>query len=97
MDNNWPPTKMASKIVILDNVNRYFSDSEFSEDKEGYVAFSFSEDEDGSELLYMMTIDFESHTFLKDELPSMYPTPLVKPYLGFFTDTFLIATFKRAE
>ena len=97
MDNNYPPTKMASKIVILDNVNRYFSDSEVSEDKEGYVAFSFSEDEDGSELLYMMTIDFESHTFLKDELPSMYPTPLVKPYLGFFTDTFLIATFKRAE
>ena len=97
MDNNWPPTMMASKIVILDNVNRYFSDSEFSEDKEGYVAFSFSTDENGSELLYMMTIDFESHTFLKDELPYMYPDPLVKPYLRFYTDTFLIATFKKAE
>ena len=96
MNNNYPPTIMASKIVILNNVNRYFSDSEFSEDKEGYVAFSFSTDEDGSELLYMMTIDYESHTFLKDEWPIIYPGPLVKPY---WTDayTFLIATFKRAE
>ena len=97
MNNNYPPTIMASKIVILNNVNRYFSDSEFSVDKEGYVAFSFSTDEDGSELLYMMTIDYESHTFLKDELPSMYPDPLVKPYLGLYPGTFLIATFKRAE
>lgn len=96
IDNNYPPTMMASKIVILDNVNRYFSGNEFSEDKEGYVAFSFSTDENGSELLYMMTIDYEPKTFLADEFAGYDLYNDTKPVLT-TTCTFLIATFKKAE
>ena len=48
-------------MVELDNVNRYFSPTEESEDKVALVGFSVNPDDD--ELLDMYIIDHHSHTF----------------------------------
>ena len=86
------------QILIFSNINRYFSSTEFSEDKEGYVGFRFSTDENNNEILNMYVIDFESKTFLANELadPEMGWYNATKPTCT-MTGTFLIANFKRAE
>lgn len=53
--------KINVQLLLLDNVNRYFSDSESSEDKEGYIGLAMSEDQT---TLRLFVLDHESTSFL---------------------------------
>ena len=54
-------------LVELDNVNRYFSSTDVSEDKVGYVGVNFiTDDETGEELLDFYVLDFVSHSFFPE-------------------------------
>lgn len=82
-------------LVELDNVNRYFSSTEVSEDKVGYVGVNFvTDDETGEELLDFYVLDFVSRSFFPEleteggwYLSTKPSSPLV----------YLNMTFKRAE
>ena len=66
--STYPPIAQT-RIAICDNINRYFSATEVSADKEGYVALGLSyDDELGAELLEMYIIDHTSHSFMKNIL-----------------------------
>ena len=95
MDNNWPPTMMASKIVILDNVNRYFSATEKSEDKEGYIGARIIDGDNGEKLLELHVFDHTSKSFMPELLKGMYGTE--KPVATLYAPTAIIATFKKAK
>lgn len=81
-------------LVELDNVNRYFSSSDVSEDKVAYVGVNFITDEEtGEELLDFYVLDFVSHSFFPEmEEFGMYVDE--KPTSPW---TYLEMTFKRAE
>ena len=81
-------------LVELDNVNRYFSSTEVSEDKVGYVGVNFVTDEEsGEELLDFYVLDFVSHSFFPEmEELGMYESE--KPTSPL---CYLEITFKRAE
>ena len=86
----------AVLLVELDNVNRFFSPAETSEDKVAYIGARFITDaETGDELLDFYVLDYESHTFCPEWLDPMYGMYMPdKPTAGM---VYLEMTFKRAE
>ena len=83
----------ALLLVELDNVNRWFSPTEQSEDKVGYLGIQFvTDDETGEELLDFYVLDYESHTFCPEFLEYMYDPE--KPTAAWGA---INLTFKRAE
>lgn len=86
----------ALLLVELDNVNRWFSPTEQSEDKVGYVGIQFiTDDETGEELLDFYVLDYESHTFCPEWNDPDYPMyESTKPTAAMM---YLNITFKRAE
>ena len=80
-------------LVSLDNVNRYFSDTEFSEDKQGYIGVNITEDENGEELLDFYVIDYTSHTFITSALNFYNKEKPVATGVGFY----IRMNFKRAN
>lgn len=84
------------QMLLLDNVNRYFSATEFSEDKEGIIALRFN-DSGEYEVLELYVIDYESKTFLSQELVDFGCYASTKPVLAAMTYAYLLANFKRAE
>lgn len=86
----------ALLLVELDNVNRWFSPDEQSDDKVGYVGIQFVTDsETGEELLDFYVLDYESHTFCPEWNDPSYPMyDATKPTASMM---YLNMTFKRAE
>lgn len=86
----------AVLLVELDNVNRWFSPTETSEDKVAYIGARFITDEEtGEELLDFYVLDYESHTFCPEWLDPVYGMYMPdKPKAGI---VYLEMTFKRAE
>ena len=86
----------AVLLVELDNVNRWFSPTETSEDKVAYIGARFITDEGtGDELLDFHVLDYESHTFCPEWLDPIYGMYMPdKPTAGI---VYLEMTFKRAE
>ena len=86
----------AVLLVELDNVNRWFSPTETSEDKVAYIGARFITDaETGDELLDFYVLDYESHTFCPEWLDPMYGMYMPdKPTAGI---VYLEMTFRRAE
>lgn len=86
----------AVLLVELDNVNRWFSPTETSEDKVAYIGARFITDEGtGDELLDFYVLDYESHTFCPEWLDPIYGMYMPdKPTAGI---VYLEMTFKRAE
>ena len=86
----------ALLLVELDNVNRWFSPDEQSDDKVGYVGIQFTTDsETGEELLDFYVLDYESHTFCPEWNDPSYPMyDATKPTASMM---YLNMTFKRAE
>jgi len=54
--------KYMANVIELDNVNRYFSATETSENKLAYVGLSI--DTEDSNLLHFLVVDHETKTFL---------------------------------
>ncbi len=55
-------TDYIANVIELDNVNRYFSETETSENKLAYVGLAI--DSEDSNLLHLLVIDHESKSFL---------------------------------
>ena len=88
-------TEIEVRLIELDNINRYFSSSEFSEDKNALVGIRLITDDSGQELLDMYIIDHNSRTFMKEltEFEALYSDkPSARDY-----GSYLNYTFKRAE
>lgn len=82
---------------IVDNVNRYFSGSDFSEDKEGYVGARIIDGPtSGTKLLELHIFDHTSKSFMPELLDfEMYSEN--KPVAIGGSHMAIIATFKKAE
>ena len=93
IDNNYPQGTKNVLLVSLDNVNRYFSDTEFSADKQGYIGVRFIE-EDGEELLDFNVIDYTAKSFNYSNFDYIYNEE--KPVAN-GAGTYINMTFKRAE
>ena len=52
-----------ANVIELDNVNRYFSETETSESKLAYLGLAL--DSEDSNLLHVLVVDHESRSFLK--------------------------------
>lgn len=92
-DNSNMYNTITLQLLELDNINRYFSSSDFSEDKVALVGVRIIQDEAGNDLLDMYVIDYEPHAFLKEL--EIYKNP-EKPVMD-FSGAYLNVTFKRAE
>ena len=55
-----------ANVIELDNVNRYFSETETSESKLAYLGLAL--DSEDSNLLHVLVVDHEARTFLKTAL-----------------------------
>ena len=55
--------KPVLQMLLLKNVNRYFSATQTSEDKEALIAVRNIEDENGETLLDVYIIDYNSKSF----------------------------------
>ena len=55
-----------ANVIELDNVNRYFSETETSESKLAYLGLAL--DSEDSNLLHVLVVDHEARTFLKNTL-----------------------------
>ena len=98
LENMSNPRTADLQIIIFDNVNRYFHESNISTDKEAYVGVRFITDEaTNTELLDMYLIDYESKSFIN--LVSMgydYMYNSSKPVID-SPGMFLNVTFKKAK
>ena len=84
------------QAFILDNVNRYFSETEKSEDKEGYIGARIIDGDNGEKLLELHVFDHTSKSFMPELLVyEMYGTE--KPVATLYAPTAIIATFKKAK
>ena len=81
---------------ILDNVNRYFSATEKSEDKEGYIGARIIDGDNGEKLLELHVFDHTSKSFMP-ELPDYYIYGTEKPVAAAYSHSAIIATFKKAK
>ena len=63
------PSFMAY-VIELDNVNRYFSETETSESKLAYLGLAL--DSEDSNLLHVLVVDHEARTFLKNAITNWY-------------------------
>ncbi len=79
-------------MITLDNTNRYFSATEFSEDKLSYVGIKIEKDADNNDILTIYTIDNEPKTWMpeiKDFLSAE------KPVAAEWSDIFMSLNLKR--
>ena len=79
-------------MITLDNTNRYFSSTEFSEDKISYVGVKIDKDADNNDLLTIYTVDNEPKTWMpeiKDFLSAD------KPVAAEWSDIFMSLQLKR--
>ena len=90
-----PPVRL--QLLELDNVNRYFTEGDVSENKTALVGVQITLDENGEELLDMYIIDYEPHSFLKELIDAYYIDPSGTPPVAATTGAFINMTFKRAE
>lgn len=98
-------TSEQLQMLKFDNINRYFSDSQTSEEKTALVAIRMITDEEsGEELLDMYIIDYNPTDFLSILYeyyclyPDNRPTTESSPGSGMLTSgAYLNLTFKRAE
>lgn len=73
LDNNYPPTTADALLISMDNINRYFSSEDVSEDKQAFVGVRLITDEETQEqLLEMFVLDYTSHSFCKSMLDYAY-------------------------
>lgn len=84
------------QLVNMDNINRYFSPTEISEDDESMIGIRFIEGENGEELLDMYLIDFIPHSFMK-ELNDGFTYDTENKPAAASTGCYFNMTFKRAE
>lgn len=57
-------------VIELDNVNRYFSETETSESKLAFLGLAL--DSEDSNLLHVLVVDHEARTFLKNAITNWY-------------------------
>ena len=83
------------QLIQMDNINRYFSSTDISEDNVALIGIRFITDDTGEELMDMYIIDHTSHSFMPElEEYMMYGTE--KPVAS-DSGCYLNMTFKRAE
>ena len=75
--------KIPVQLILLDNVNRYFSAIEQSQDTEAYIGVRFKDGDANKMEMYF--IDFDSKSFLIDKLyyEENKPTVQYYPYISF--------------
>lgn len=98
--------KLDVNLFSFNNINRYFSDTQESDNKTALVGIRFSEDEDTQdELLNLYIVDYEPKDFLNylyeiDVIdPAQSPTTMVvvKGEETLTSGAFIHMTFKKAE
>lgn len=98
LENMSNPRTADVQIIVFENVNRYFHETDMSADKEAYVGVRIITDEaTNAELLDLYVIDYESKSFIN--LVAMgydYMYNSSKPVAD-SPGMFLNATFKRAN
>lgn len=83
------------QLIQMDNINRFFSATDISDDNVALVGVRFITDDSGEELMDMYIIDHTSHSFMPElEEYMMYDTE--KP-VATSSGCYLNMTFKRAE
>lgn len=83
-------------LIEFDNINRFFSGLEVSEDKSALVGFRIiTVEETGEELLDMYVVDHTSKSFMPELLDFGMYDP--ESPVATMTGTWLNATFKKAE
>lgn len=76
-------TKVPLQLILLDNVNRYFSATEQSEDKEAYIGVCFKDGDADKMQIYF--VDYNSKSFLVDMIwyDEEKPTATYAPLISF--------------
>ena len=84
---------VSLQVLELDNINRYFTPDEQSEDKVALVGVRIIQDENNQELLDMYLFDYNPHGCLKELNEFVMPE---KPVMA-MSSSYFNMTFKRAE
>ena len=93
---------LKTPAMKLDNTNRYFSETEQSQDKESIMCYAVVNEGD-DEILYIYLVDCESKTFFpefwKPEELGFQAFGEEKPVLLYsgWPDLFMIASFKKVK
>ena len=76
-------TKVPLQLILLDNVNRYFSATEQSEDTEAYIGLNFKDGDSNKMKIYF--VDYNSKSFLVDKIyyDETKPTATYSPFISF--------------
>ena len=76
-------TKVPLQFILLDNVNRYFSATEQSEDTEAYIGINFKDGDSNKMKIYF--VDYNSKSFLVDKIyyDETKPTATYSPFISF--------------
>lgn len=76
-------TKVPLQLILLDNVNRYFSATEQSEDTEAYIGINFKDGDSNKMKIYF--VDYNSKSFLVDKIyyEETKPTTTYSPFISF--------------
>ena len=76
-------TKVPLQLILLDNVNRYFSATEQSEDTEAYIGINFKDGDSNKMKIYF--VDYNSKSFLVDKIyyDETNPTATYSPFISF--------------
>lgn len=76
-------TKVPLQLILLDNVNRYFSATEQSEDTEAYIGINFKDGDSNKMKIYF--VDYISKSFLVDKIyyDETKPTATYSPFISF--------------
>ena len=76
-------TKVPLQLILLDNVNRYFSATEQSEDTEAYIGINFKDGDSNKMKIYF--VDYNSKSFLVDKIyyDETKPTTTYSPFISF--------------
>lgn len=76
-------TKVPLQLILLDNVNRYFSATEQSEDTEAYIGINFKDEDSNKMKIYF--VDYNSKSFLvyKIYYDETKPTATYSPFISF--------------
>lgn len=76
-------TKVPLQLILLDNVNRYFSATEQSEDTEAYIGINFKDEDSNKMKIYF--VDYNSKSFLVDKIyyEETKPTTTYSPFISF--------------
>ena len=75
--------KIPVQLILLDNVNRYFSAIEQSEDTEAYIGINFKDGDSNKMKIYF--VDYNSKSFLVDKIyyEETKPTTTYSPFISF--------------